>query len=414
MVIKRKIVFLCLAVILVLTGCNGGNTPEEEKRIMTYQSVYADGVALEGSLWQTPESYMDSERDKTAEKIQALYLRTKYKDEETYAFCYLGIPEGVSETNKAPAVLLLHGGAGTAYWEWVKMWRDRGYVALAVDLEGHIPSADGGMNLSPDMLYTKSQYNAPTNQNYNDASVNPIEETWMYYAVQTAILANSYLHSLAYVDNYKIGVCGVSWGGIITSIITGYDDRFAFSIPIYCTLNSENSSSTMTNYLSRNPNALVWDDPNGLYAVKTPVCFIASNIDAHGKLDSITKTYEGCQNATLVILKDMLHSQAIAVNVAESYNYADSIVKGATKLITVSTQPDRQQTNVIVSVPKGVSVMDAYLIYTQDPLSEASWSKRRVNVNAAVIDYTVPEDTLAFYIAVEDSRGNTICTKVVF
>lgn len=110
------------------------------------------------------------------------------------------------------------------------MWVNRGYVALAPDLEGHVPLESGRMSSAPAELYERSAYPAPQNKNYGDAAL-PLDETWMYYAASTAILGNSLLHSLDMVDRYKIGVCGVSWGGVVTSVVSGYDDRFAFPFP---------------------------------------------------------------------------------------------------------------------------------------------------------------------------------------
>lgn len=253
----------------ILCGC-GGTEREEEKREMTMHAVY-DGVALPDSLWQAPQYYRDTQNDRSdagiAGEIQALYYRSDYLGEESYAFAFLGIPEGASAQSKKPAVLLIHGGGGTAYWQWVREWVNRGYVALAMDLEGHVPKPEGTSDNMPADLYVDSQYNAPHNSNYGDAAL-PVEQTWMYYAVSTSILGNSLLHSLDFVDRYKVGVCGVSWGGVITSIISGYDDRFAFSVPIYCSLNlAESRGGTLSSYYRAHPEARVWDDDEGLSRV---------------------------------------------------------------------------------------------------------------------------------------------------
>ena len=276
---------LCLAA-PALCGCGkeGENEKPEEKREMTNHAVY-DRVSLPDSLWQAPKIIEDTENDRTETgiggTIKAIYYRSDYDGQESYAFAFLGIPEGASADDKKPAVLLVHGGGGTAYWQWVKEWVNRGYVALAMDLEGHVPKKEGTSDNMPADLYTKSQYPAPHNQNYGDADL-PIEQTWMYYAVSTAILGNSLLHGLDYVDIYKVGVCGVSWGGVITSIISGYDDRFAFSVPIYCSLNlAEAKGGNLNGYYRAHPAARVWDDDEGLSRVETPLFFLAMNDDVN-------------------------------------------------------------------------------------------------------------------------------------
>ena len=47
------------------------------------------------------------------------------------------------------------------------------------------------------------------------------------------ILAHSLLRTFPEVDTENIGITGISWGGIITNVVTGLDKRFKFSIPVY-------------------------------------------------------------------------------------------------------------------------------------------------------------------------------------
>lgn len=295
---------------------------------MTNAPVY-DGVAFSERLWTAPAYEADAERDRS-EEIRAIWYTAYYKGEETKAFAYLGIPAGASAENPAPAVLLLHGGAGTAYYEWVEMWVNRGYVALAPDLEGHVPLESGRMSSAPAELYERSAYPAPQNKNYGDAAL-PLDETWMYYAASTAILGNSLLHSLDMVDRYKIGVCGVSWGGVVTSVVSGYDDRFAFSIPIYCSLNVGEEKGILGDAYRANPAALVWDDDRGLAARETPMLFYIANTDSVSacSASSVSETYEHCKNARMLIVDGLLHSQYHAATAVEPYFFADSIVKTA-------------------------------------------------------------------------------------
>ena len=177
----KKISLFALALCFVACVCacnnsageNGGNGGDntEETRVMTNHAVY-DGVEFPDSLWTAPEYKRDEQNDRTDKKIKgeirAIYYRSDYNGEESYAFAFLGIPEGASEQNKAPAVLLVHGGGGTAYWQWVCEWVNRGYVALAMDLEGHVPLHSGTSDNMPADLYVKSEYTAPHNQNYGE------------------------------------------------------------------------------------------------------------------------------------------------------------------------------------------------------------------------------------------------------
>ena len=73
---------------------------------------------------------------------------------------------------------------------------------------------------------------APNNSEMGDYDI-PVVDQWMYHAVSAAILAHNILRNDIRVDATKIGICGISWGSVITSITIGYDSRFAFAVPIY-------------------------------------------------------------------------------------------------------------------------------------------------------------------------------------
>ena len=416
---------LCLAA-PALCGCGkeGENEKPEEKREMTNHAVY-DRVSLPDSLWQAPKIIEDTENDRTETgiggTIKAIYYRSDYDGQESYAFAFLGIPEGASADDKKPAVLLVHGGGGTAYWQWVKEWVNRGYVALAMDLEGHVPKKEGTSDNMPADLYTKSQYPAPHNQNYGDADL-PIEQTWMYYAVSTAILGNSLLHGLDYVDIYKVGVCGVSWGGVITSIISGYDDRFAFSVPIYCSLNlAEAKGGNLNGYYRAHPAARVWDDDEGLSRVEPPLFFLAMNDDVNAFPDSISMTAARCKNATVSLVRNWLHSHTHAFARPEPYAFADSIVKGGDGMVKVVAQPEKSSGSVKITVPEGLSVK-AYIAFTGGDMKKIpSWGHIRLTLKEGEAAYEITDEMKKeaggevtwFYIWFTDNFDRVTSTRMV-
>lgn len=390
---------------------DGGSTAE---RVTTDAPVY-DGVALSATLWQAPDRFDSPSDDRTeaGTNIKAIYYRTQYKGEETYAFAYLGIPEGATALKKAPAVLLLHGGGGSAYWEWVQKWNEKGYVALAVDLEGHVPTKSGTLDSPYNELYTRSEYPAPSNHNYDDSGL-PLEETWMYYAVQTAVLGNSLLRSLDCVDKTAVGVCGVSWGSVIASIVVGYDDRFAFAIPIYGTIGLAGKGGVIAGYYEKNPAALVWDDTEGLKRSETPILFLCGNNDQFFPAKSVNDTAFACKNARLIIVKDFLHSQHHATAALEPYAFADEIVSGKKTTIEFVEQPSATASSVELETPQGNPAEKAYLVYTEDELTDSpSWGKKNCKVTGNVVSYQIPEGAKHFYIQIEDSFGRYASSGIV-
>ena len=139
----------------------------------------------------------------------------------TRVYAFFGMPAWQAGDDPLPAIVLVHGGNGMAYETWANLWAERGYVAIAIDTEG-ASNTTGRHNRG-----------GPRRTGVFDESYVAIEDQFMYHATAGAILANSLLRSLPFVDDTKVGIHGVSWGGVITSNVIGVDNRFAFAIPTY-------------------------------------------------------------------------------------------------------------------------------------------------------------------------------------
>ena len=90
------------------------------------------------ALSRTPKVHKTEERP--ARGLQSFFYEgAPYKGKHTRVFAYYAAPEGNQPPGGWPAVICAHGGGGTAYPEWIRFWNQRGYAALAMDLEGHLP-----------------------------------------------------------------------------------------------------------------------------------------------------------------------------------------------------------------------------------------------------------------------------------
>lgn len=157
-----------------------------------------------------------------------------FKGEPTKFFAYYGIPEGADDLHKVPAMVLIHGGLGTAYWEWVKVWNERGYAAIAMDTNGKLPvqvpkglydPSTGNWMLLPGGIFL--------DWGGFERGLCKTEDQWPYCAVAEVILSHSLLRSLPGVDTEKIGLTGNSWGGFLTLLTAAVDNRFKFAAPVY-------------------------------------------------------------------------------------------------------------------------------------------------------------------------------------
>ena len=60
------------------------------------------------------------------ENVQPIfYTGADYQGRETRVFAWLGVPETAGD-EKLPAMVLVHGGGGSAFAEWTAYWNRRG------------------------------------------------------------------------------------------------------------------------------------------------------------------------------------------------------------------------------------------------------------------------------------------------
>ncbi len=129
-----------------------------------------------------------------------------WKKKETRVFGYFGKPQ--SHQEKYPAILLIHGGDGRAYDEWVKMWVDKGFIVLAPDLNAQMYGKDGD--------FTDNPLGGPKGYGSFTDDLGDIENCWTRFCVRLLKECAEYLKERVDVDKTKLFVHGISWGGYLT------------------------------------------------------------------------------------------------------------------------------------------------------------------------------------------------------
>jgi dienelactone hydrolase len=151
----------------------------------------------------------------------------------------------------------------------------------------------------------------------------------MYHAVADTILANSLLRSLPEVDADKVGLMGISWGGVITSTVVGIDNRFAFAIPVYgCghlfDAQNQYGRSLGNNEVYKN----VWDPMVRLENAKMPMLWFSWPQDSHFPLDCQAASYRAASGPRmLTLVPKMGHGHGPPWNRPEGYAFAKAIVQ---------------------------------------------------------------------------------------
>lgn len=269
-------------------------TFQEREIKMKGQTYTGSGVVYPDELWETPEYEYCSDLDfGGVGDVKGFFMTSPitYNGKKTKIAGYIGFPEGASATNKVPSIVLVHGGLGTAIPDWVKYWNDLGFAAISIDTEGGEP-VQGVSNFNNvhneenrykgDATYT----NGPTNQGFSDFDKDNLNKQWYYHASSAVILANSLMASFDCVDTQKMGITGISWGGMLTSTVIGYDDRFSFAIPVYGCSSLVGSGGSMATVYGVNGAAEMWDTTEGLKQSNCKVFYINSMKDPFFSMDA--------------------------------------------------------------------------------------------------------------------------------
>jgi dienelactone hydrolase len=257
-------------------------------------------------------------------EIKAIYFDAlEWKGKPTKVFAWLGVPKNPS--GKVPGIVLVHGGGGTAFQSWVQEWNDRGFAAIAIAVEGQTSNHPEGASKG----WQRHESGGPARVGIYGDSKEPLRDQWMYHAVADTILSHSLLRSLPGVDPEKIGIMGISWGGVITSTVIGIDPRFAFAIPTYgcgdlSMAGNQYGRSLGGNLLYQQ----VWDPILRLDRAKLPVLWFSWPEDKHFPLDHQAASYRRAPGPHMVALvPKMGHGHGPARKRPESYAFAESIVR---------------------------------------------------------------------------------------
>jgi len=338
---------------------------------------------------------------------EVYYAGEAFHGKPTRVFAYVGRPaEG---KGPFPAVVLVHGGGGKAFREWAEHWAKRGYVALAMDTAGCGPAGplpDGG----------PGQDDANKFREFSDADA---RDMWAYHAVAAVIRGHSLLASLPEVDRKRVGITGISWGGYLTCIVAGNDDRLKVAVPVYgCGFLGDNSvwrdgslarlsPETRARWLS------LFDPSQYLGRVRCPILFLNGTTDFAYPLDSYQKSYR--------LVSPTLRQVNVVTNLPHGHiwtfgevdQFVDSVLRSGTPLPRLRQMTIRNNV-ATAKIETRRPLRKAELHYTTDT---GQWQKRKWETVAATLKHKLitaqlpPQRPLVCYLSVTDDRGLRASTE---
>jgi len=310
-----------------------------------------------------------------------------------------------------PGVVLVHGGGGTAFKEWAELWAKRGYAAIAMDLAGCGPDGkrldDGGPGQSDE-------------EKFGSIDLSPSDQ-WTYHAVADAILAHSLLRSLDGVDARNTAVTGISWGGYLTCIVAGLDNRFKAAVPVYgCGFLHENSV-WLPQFAKMTPEqkdrwVRLWDPSMYVGSAAMPVLFMNGTNDFAYPLDSYAKTYGLVGRRDFRITVNMPHGHQEGWNPQEIGLFVDSHLRGGKPLPRV-LRPQILGGHALAKVNARTTLVSASLHYTTEtgPINKRQWQTVAGSIHGSSINAkTPPKDATLWFFTVTDERGAVTSSEVVF
>lgn len=340
------------------------------------------------------------------------YDSPRWKGMPTRVFAWYGLPD-IPPGRKAPGMVLVHGGGGTAFADWVRLWTSRGYAAIAMDTCGAVPLGSYGK-------WKRHEHGGPPGWGGFDQIDQPVEDQWPYHAVAAVILGHSLLRSMPQVDESRIGITGISWGGYLTCIAAGVDGRFKLAVPVYgCGFLGDNSC-WLPQFQKMGDNAgkwlSLWDPSVYLPRAKMPVLWVTGTNDFAYPMDSLQKSYRAAPGPrTLCIRLRMPHGHGgPGENPAEIRAFADSVLGNGPPLPRITTCGVDRGT-MWVEFEASSRVTGAELLYTCD---SGPWQKRKWQAVAASLDQAkrraearIPDGAVVCYINLADERSLIVSSE---
>ena len=271
--------------------------------------------------------------DSTSSVRSLVFESVPFEGKPTKVFAYYSNPhllQGKNNGRSFPGVVLIHGGGGKAFKEWVEKWAADGYAAIAMDLGGKDASGKLFEMAGSDQSY-ENKFSIIRNKN--------LKNVWSYHAVASVILAHSLLLNMPEVDADKTCVTDISWGGYLTCMVAGLDNRFKAAVPVYgCGYYNESDAfskplSDLTPFYSEQ--WMKYFDPSAYLPYATSsLFFINGNKDFFYNMIPYYKTFNlaGKSEKNIRIKPEMKHGHVEGWQIEEICYFFESVVNGGVPL----------------------------------------------------------------------------------
>lgn len=219
------------------------------------------------------------------------YSRTHpISGDSTKIYAVISRPE---KPGNYPGLLVLHGGGGSAEIEKVKNWASKGHIALSLDEPGianpeKVPHSAGTWK---SFKYGENRFVASPDVTYSV----------LFEGIVASIQGFYLLYNQPDVLKEKVGVVGISWGGYLTTMLSGLlSDHLCASFSVYGA-GYYDAGSTFIKLLDKMPSAdrEIWlkylDAGRRANHIKAPFFIAAASNDNWFYPPSVMKTLKAAK-----------------------------------------------------------------------------------------------------------------------
>jgi dienelactone hydrolase len=360
----------------VICGSNGQDFREAPEKYWNY-----------AELSRTPQFRESPYADSKCEGLRDVLIQgAPVNGQPAEFFAYYGYPETPMPKGGYPAVLLIHGGGGTAFPQYTKLWIKQGYVVMALDWYNQRP-------------LTSSE--KPTETNVARAELEGGRRQNHVVNVANMVLAHSLLRTLDKVNPEKTVFVGLSWGSWYGAMVAAVDPRFKGGIEIYC------------GDVKRDSTAFI----NGRFhhAAKVPLYWVVGTNDQNATPVTSQAGFDECaklENHSLVIRLSHSH---IGFEFPSCFRMAEYFLEGGSGLPKLSRA--KIDGNVIRAdiLSQGKGITHAILCYTEDAGEQVThkrlWKSIPAQVSEGSIQAELPKGVHQCFLSAYDekSRFNDLC-----
>ncbi len=414
--------------------------------VFCFVSVFAGCAQADDYPWDIAElkKTPDFRWEKDSGPIrEIIYSGNDFLGKPTETFAFFASPATIGGfepevKGQFPGVVLIHGGGGTAFSEWVHLWAKRGYAAIAMDLSGRRPpsavldpetgafQSDAGFQKGSRKRLEKGGPEHGREQKF-DSIGGDISDDWAYHTVANVMRAHSLLRSFPEVDGNRTAVTGISWGGYSTCLVASHDDRFKAAVPVYgCGFLYEGESvqKPAIDELGERRKEWIdrWDPSNHLKQCRVPIFFVNGTHDVHYPLDSYQKSFDVVPGPKFIRIEPrMKHGHKPGWEPKEIGRFIDFYCVPNSKALPVISKMSIEDDRIVTATAKSATgIASAKLHYTTETgkrsarkwqVMDAAYDKA---TNQLMSTESLPAEANTWFITVTDDQGSLISSVVKF